>query len=70
MWAGLLSSDDLPYVINPEKGYLVNTNNRITSEHNEHGVSHAFSMTHRAVRISELLDQMIQSEKKIRVKEI
>ena len=55
VWTGLLTSDDLPYVVNPEKGYLVNSNNRMSSERDEHGISHAFSFSYRASRISELL---------------
>ena len=70
LWTGVLNSDDLPYLVNPEKGYLVSSNNRMTSEHIKHGISHAFSFTHRAVRISELLEGLIKSEKPIRVKEM
>ena len=70
LWTGVLTSDDLPYVVNPEKGYLVSSNNRMTSERAQHGISHAFSFTHRAVRISELLEDLIKSEKPIRVREM
>ena len=70
MWTGILTSHDLPYVVNPEKGYIVSTNNRMTSEKVDHGLSHAFSFTHRAVRISELLEGLIASDKPIRVREI
>ena len=60
MWTGLLTADDLPSVLNPEKGYLVNTNNLIASySKNEWGLSHAFSFNHRAVRISERLEDLI-----------
>ena len=56
LWTGILTSDDLPYVVNPEKGYIVNTNNRIASHRMKHGVSHNLFFSHRAVRISELLE--------------
>lgn len=59
MWQGILTSDDLPSIVNPEKGYIVNTNNRVVSHrsrHNGSGLSHAFAFNHRAVRISELLE--------------
>jgi acyl-homoserine lactone acylase PvdQ len=31
-WLGFVSPSELPYAINPEKGYIVNSNNMITSE--------------------------------------
>ena len=73
MWRGILDSDDLPSIVNPEKGYIVNTNNRVVSHRAKHsgsGLSHGFSFNHRAVRISELLEELIANEKPIRVKEI
>ena len=73
MWQGILTSDDLPSIVNPEKGYIVNTNNRVISDrakHNGSGFSHGFAFNHRAVRISELLEELIAAEKPIRVKDI
>ena len=52
-----MAANDLPYVINPEKGFIVSANNPMTS-------------AHRAVRISELLESLIASDKPIRVREI
>lgn len=73
MWTGLLTADDLPSVLNPKKGYLVNTNNLIASySKNEWGLSHAFSFNHRAVRISERLEDLINKagERLIRVSDV
>ena len=58
-WEGLLSNKDMPYLVNPDKGYLVNCNNFVGSDRVKYGVSHAFSMIHRKVRISELLENII-----------
>ena len=73
MWQGILTSDDLPSIVNPEKGYIVNTNNRIVSHRAKHGgsgLSHGFAFNHRAIRISELLEKLIADEKPIRVRDI
>lgn len=60
----------MPSIVNPAKGYLVNTNNRLTSSQGETGISHAFAFSHRSVRISELIENLIASEKPIKVKDI
>jgi acyl-homoserine lactone acylase PvdQ len=54
-------------VINPEKGFIVSANNLITSENVKHGISHAMVFQHRAVRITELLNQFISSGKKLNI---
>ena len=58
-------TEDLPYVVSPEKGYLVNSNNFVASDRMKYGVSHAFSFNHRKVRITEMIEELIQSGKKI-----
>lgn len=62
MWQGFVPTDDYPYVINPEKGFVVSANNFITSENAKHGISHSFVFQHRAARISELLQQKITDQ--------
>ncbi len=58
LWTGFIKSKDLPYVINPEKGFIVSANNFITSDKAEYGVSHSFVFPHRAARIAELIEEM------------
>jgi penicillin amidase len=58
VWTGIVPHNELPYVINPEKGYIVSANNFITSDKAFHGISHSFVFPHRAVRIAELIDEM------------
>ena len=61
LWLGVLTSDDLPSLINPDQGYIVNTNNLIArGSQNPHGLSYAVSFNHRAVRISERLEELIK----------
>lgn len=31
VWSGLVPSNELPYVVNPQKGYIVSANNFIAS---------------------------------------
>ena len=60
-----ITTQDLPYVVNPEKGFLVNCNNFVASDRMKYGVSHAFAFNHRKVRITELIEEFIRSGKKI-----
>jgi penicillin amidase len=69
-WEGILTSQDLPYVVNPDKGYLVNCNNFLASDRMEYGVSHAFSFNHRKIRISEMIEEVIKSGKKVTVEDM
>jgi len=42
LWTGFVPSEELPYLVNPNKGYVVTANNFITTEHVKHGISHSF----------------------------
>jgi penicillin amidase len=67
VWTKLITSNDLPYVVNPDKGYLVTTNNFVGSERMKYGISLQRTFPTRKVRISEMLEQLIAREgKKIR----
>jgi len=59
-WQGFVPLSELPYSINPEKGWLANGNNFVTSKNDKHGISHSFTYQHRVVRIGEMLDQIKQ----------
>ena len=72
-WTGVISVDEMPYTLNPEKGYIVNTNNVIgPPSQNPYGVGYAYSMSHRTLRISELLETLIANSTThpIRVRDI
>jgi acyl-homoserine lactone acylase PvdQ len=47
---------------NPEKGYIVSANNLVAGVNARHGVTHAFSFTHRFIRLNELFDQRIKDK--------
>ena len=66
-WLGIFKSSELPYVVNPDKGYLVNSNNFIASDRMEYGISHAINFNHRKVRISEMIEEVINIGNKITV---
>ena len=55
--------------MNPDKGYLVNSNNFIASERMEYGISHAINFNHRKVRISEMIEEVINNGNKITVED-
>ena len=54
-WTGVIAPDDLPWSLNPERGFLVTANNRIHDEDYPHLIGHDFHTAHRARRITELL---------------
>lgn len=58
-WTGLVLKDEMPYVINPDKGYVVSANNFMTSTNVLHGTSHSFTYTGRSTRIHELLEEAL-----------
>ena len=57
-------------MVNPDKGYIVSCNNFNGSERSKYGVSHAFAFVHRRVRISEMIESLINSGKKLTVKDM
>ena len=58
-WLGIIDTHELPCVVNPDKGYVVNANNFISSDKGKHGISHAFTFPHRKVRITEMIEELI-----------
>jgi len=69
-WQGFVTNEDLAYVVNPDKGYLVNCNNFIGSDRLKYGYSQAMSFIHRKVRISQMLEDLINSGKKMTVQDM
>lgn len=54
---------ELPYVLNPKSGIIASSNNFATSKHVKHGISYAFSYSHRAKRIKEMIEEKIKVKK-------
>lgn len=59
-WKGLIPHDEMPYVINPDRGYVVSANNFMTSDNVTHGIGHTFTYTGRSTRIYELIDEALE----------
>jgi len=59
-WLGLVPKNEMPYVINPDRGYVVSANNFVSSSNVLHGISHTFTYTGRSSRINELLWEAIK----------
>lgn len=70
-WEGIIPFKEMPYVMNPEKGYIVSANNRIIARNYKHyyGIGHEFADA-RAERISELIEGLIKSKVLVTSKEM
>jgi penicillin amidase len=55
-WEGFVPFEELPYAVDPERGYLVTANERIHPEDYPHMIGHDFHAPGRASRIAELLE--------------
>lgn len=58
LWLGQVPLSEMPHVVNPSKGYVVNANNFITSSNVKHGISLSAAFIHRKVRISEMIEAL------------
>lgn len=54
-WEGFLPFEELPFAVDPDRGYLVTANDRIHDEGYPHLIGHDFHAPDRAARITELL---------------
>jgi penicillin amidase len=70
VWKGLVPADEVPYVVNPDKGFVVSANNMMASDKCPHGISHALVFYHRAARIHEILAEKTRDGKKVNVKDM
>ena len=66
-WTGLVPFEQYPVLVNPDKGFIVTANNFITSDKVEYAIGHTMNFQHRAVRITELILEYIESGKKMTV---
>ena len=62
-WLGeVVDFTDLPFIINPEKGYIHSSNNRIVPENSKTDIGAGVTNSIRNLRIEELLSNRIKSE--------
>ena len=56
-WEGFVPFEELPYAVDPGRGYLVTANDRIHDDDYPHLIGHDFHAPDRAARITELLEE-------------
>ena len=66
-WVGRLQVKDLPFAMNPKKGYFLSANNRIVPDHSKFDVGAESISNTRGLRIRELLEEGIKGGKKFEV---
>jgi penicillin G amidase len=66
-WTGAIPFAEMPRSFNPEKGYIVNANNRITADDYPYFISHGWAPKTRASRIQELLGQKLAANKRLTI---
>ena len=55
-WQGFVPFEELPNAVDPGRGYFVTANDRIHADDYPHLIGHDFHASHRATRITELLE--------------
>jgi penicillin amidase len=55
-WGGFVPFDELPWAVDPGRGYLVTANDRIHADDYPHLIGHDFHASDRAARIAQLLE--------------
>ena len=60
-WQGFIPFDELPVSYNPDAGYIITANNAIVTDEYPYFLSRDWDYGHRAARITELLESMIDS---------
>lgn len=56
-WNGFIPFDELPSVVNPEKGYIATANNKIVGEDYPYHLSNVWASPYRYERIEEMLEE-------------
>ena len=55
-WVGEVPFEEMPHALNPERGYLVNCNNKIVNDDYPHNLGNAWMNGYRAQRLTELIE--------------
>ncbi|MUV38452.1 Penicillin amidase [Lentibacillus sp. JNUCC-1] len=55
-WQGFIPFDELPRVVNPEKGFIATANNKIVGDDYPYHISNVWAQPYRYERIAEVLD--------------
>jgi penicillin G amidase len=70
LWEGMVPPSEHPRIYNPERGFIVSANNLITTENCKNGISHAFSFTHRFVRLNQMFEERIKKNGKLSIQDM
>lgn len=57
-WNGFLPYEEMPGVVNPESGSIINSNNRVVTDSDPHPISNTFSAPYRVERIASMLSEL------------
>ena len=69
-WKDTVDVDQLPFALNPKKGYFITANNRIITDNSKNDIGGAQTATGRSVRITEMISQGIKAGKKFTAKDM
>jgi penicillin G amidase len=73
-WKGFIPFDELPTVVNPEKGFVATANNRVIDESYPYHISHHWAQPYRYMRIAQYLegknDLTVQNMKELQMDQI
>ena len=64
-WEGFVDPKDHPRLYDPEQGFIASANNFATTQNSKWGISHAFTFSHRFLRISEIIRDKIATKGKL-----
>ncbi|MBM7586960.1 penicillin amidase [Bacillus pakistanensis] len=56
-WEGFIPYDELPRVVNPEKGFIATANNKVVDNPYPYHISHHWAQPYRYMRIKEFLEE-------------
>lgn len=69
-WDGIVPDAQQPHLINPEKGYIVCANNKITTDNAITEIGVGMSGTTRADRIAQLIEEKIAAGHKFTIEDM
>ncbi|WP_175989110.1 penicillin acylase family protein [Bacillus sp. Marseille-Q1617] len=56
-WKGFVPFDELPSIVNPEKGFIATANNKVIDDSYPYHISHHWAQPYRYMRIAQYLEQ-------------
>lgn len=69
-WEGTVETTELPFAVNPKKGYFVSANNRVVPEHSKSDIGAESISTTRGLRLRELIEEGLKREEKLTVQDM